>query len=231
VENNLILNTKIEILFYSIGELHQPEPMPPYEDQEFDDSYQAIGYASLFILNQDTSCGKCRDDDDYDEYIHPNCYCDEISPNNRNESDYITWCVCVMALLKNPGPIESSKVIFHIWEGDHSKVTTIRSEVDEIVAPIQFSHGMYPVVPHHTVVLEPSGFTGGDHEILSKVPSNFEVTGGGHTGLKTSVSNYIKRGIKMLESAQNRSTEPTLANDPVCAHTQKKGNKRGLRRN
>lgn len=212
-------------------------PEGDHEDFAFDDTYQAIGYSSNFELNERTCCRVCldlarpADGYDYDEYLHPKCYCDEVTGNNRDESDYLTWCVCVMALYKNPGPIDRTKMIFHIWEGDVTKVSTLRSDVDEMVAPIQFSHGMYPTAPHHTIVLEPSGFTGGDHDILSKVSPNFEVTGGGHTGLKTSISNYIKRGIAMLNVAQNTSTEAMLPNDPVCAHYQKKGKNRGLRRN
>lgn len=174
------------------------------DDFVFDDSYQAIGYSSSFVLNEDTCCRVCLNSmlppgvEDYD-CVHTKCYCDDVSVNDRDESDYLSWIVCVLAVYKNPGPINTTKFILHIWEGDVTKTSTLRSEVDELIAPIKYSHGMYPTAPHHTIVLEPNGFECHDHAILSRVSLNFETTGGPYRNLETSVINYIKRGVILIQ--------------------------------
>ena len=190
-------------------------------DFVFDDSYQAIGYSSNFVLNEDTCCRVCLNEVrppgalDYD-CVHTTCYCNDVSVNARDESDYLNWIVCVLAVYRTPGPINNTKFILHIWEGDVTKTSTLRSEVDELVAPIKYSHGMYPTAPHHTIVLEPNGFESQDHAILSRVSRNFETTGGQYQNLETSVVNYIKRGVILLE--QHCATSRTSHNDQVCCH-------------
>jgi hypothetical protein len=185
--------------------------MPGDDDIIFDGSYQAIGISSIFNLNPETCCRKCTEmPDPFDGYIPDECQCELYSVNNRDESDYINWAVCVMALLKNPGHIGQAKYIFFVWEGDVTKDITLRTDVDALVAPIQWSHGMYPTTPHHTIVLEPNGFESGDHQILSRISRTFERTGGGYQGLETSVINYIKRGEALLGDHCDRSMENVL---------------------
>lgn len=204
--------------------------MPEGDDDDFvfDDSYRAIGYSSNFVLNEDTCCRVClnsvrpADEHEYD-CVHTNCYCDDVSVNGRDESDYLNWIVCVLAVYKNPGPINNTKFILHIWEGDVTKTSTLRSEVDELIAPIKYSHGMYPTAPHHTIVLEPNGFECQDYNILSRVSRNFETTGGPYRNLETSVINYIKRGVVLLE--QHCNTSQSSQTVSACCHVAPK-NKR-----
>lgn len=202
------------------------------DDFVFDDSYQAFGYSSNFVLNEDTCCRVCLNlirpahGEEYD-CVHPKCYCKDISVNDRDDSDYSYWIVCVLAVYKNPGPMDRTKFILHIWEGDVTKTSTLRSEVDELVAPIKYSHGMYPSAPHHTIVLEPNGFESQDHAILSRVSRNFETAGGPYRNLKTSVGNYIRCGGMLLEQHCNQSTSTStyLNVDPICSHVAPKKKK------
>ena len=114
--------------------------MPPLEeDFVFDDWYQAIGYSAKMVMNCETCCRVCRNEPDYDGYMEDCCYCSQMSVNNRDESDYLNWIVCVMAVYKNPGPIGSAKIILHIWEGDVTKTSTLRTEVDSLVEPLKYS--------------------------------------------------------------------------------------------
>lgn len=178
------------------------------DDMIFDDYSQAIGISSIFNLNPETCCRKCTEmSDPFDGSISDECRCELYSPNNRDESDYLNWAVCVMALLKNPGPIGPAKYIFFVWEGDVTKDNTLRTEVDALVEPLQWCHGMYPTAPHHTIVLEPNGFESGDYQILSRISHNFQQTGGGYQGLETSVINYIKHGEALLGHHIDRSTK------------------------
>lgn len=215
--------------------------MPPHEEEHvFEDWYQAIGYSSKMVMNTATCCRFCRNDPYPDGYMKDYCYCPEISVNNRDESDYLSWIVCVMAVYKNPGAIGRAKIILHIWEGDVTKTSTLRADVDALVEPLKYSHGMYPTSPHHTIILEPDGFEFCDHEILSRVSRNFEITGGGYRGLESSVMNYIKRGIILLGEHCDRSlravqtAQETITSkvDPICPHSGKKKKKNGgVRRN
>lgn len=196
--------------------------MPQGNDEfVFDDSCQAIGYSSNFVLNEDTCCRVCINSvrppgaAEYD-CVHTNCYCHDVSVNGRDESDYLSWIVCVLAVYQTPGPINRSKFILHIWEGDVTKTSTLRSEVDEVVAPIKYSHGMYPTAPHHTIVLEPNGFECLDYNILSRVSRDFETTGGPYRNLESSAINYIKRGVILIE--QHCDTSQSSHTDPVCCH-------------
>ena len=77
-------------------------------DFVFDDSYQAIGYSSNFVLNEDTCCRVClnsvRPPGAYDyDCVHTTCYCNDVSVNGRDESDYLNWIVCVLAVYRTPG--------------------------------------------------------------------------------------------------------------------------------
>ena len=202
--------------------------MPPEnQDFVFEDWYQAIGYSSNFVLNPLTTCSLCRDEQESWETF-TECECHHKSVNDRDESDYLNWIVCVLALYKNPGPTDRAKFILHLWHGDIMTTSTLRSEVDAIVDPIKYSHGMYPTPPHQTIILEESGVEYSDFEILSRISHDFQITPGSYQGLQTSVDKYIKRCVALLQHHSMSSSSNTV---PVCPHSSKKIKKRGLRKN